>query len=151
MNLKDKTEIFQKMMEIIEKNNLEELTIAVDDFSISIKRGVERPQDFSSIILPDAAAADEKKDHREGVFPVVSPIAGVFYNSPSPGSPPYVEIGDNVKSGQIICIIEAMKVMNEISSDCSGRIIEILAKNGEPVRQGQELFLIEPASGVGSQ
>jgi acetyl-CoA carboxylase biotin carboxyl carrier protein len=77
---------------------------------------------------------------------VTSPIVGTFYRSSSPDKPAYVEIGDVVKKGQVLCIIEAMKLMNEIESESSGKIVQILVENGQPVEYGQALFVIEPAS-----
>ncbi|RKZ21574.1 pyruvate carboxylase subunit B, partial [bacterium] len=75
---------------------------------------------------------------------IKAPMVGTFYRAPAPDAPPYVEVGDVVKRGQVVCIIEAMKLMNEIESDVDGRIVEILVKNEEPVEYGQELFLVEP-------
>jgi acetyl-CoA carboxylase biotin carboxyl carrier protein len=85
-----------------------------------------------------AAGAAEDQD----LFIVKSPIVGTYYEAPSPGSPPFVKVGDTVEAGQILCIIEAMKLMNEIESDVSGIIAKILVKNGQPVEYGQPLFAI---------
>jgi acetyl-CoA carboxylase biotin carboxyl carrier protein len=76
---------------------------------------------------------------------VTSPIVGTFYRASSPDKPPYVEVGDVVKKGQVLCIIEAMKLMNEIESETAGKIVQILVENGHPVEYGQPLFVIEPA------
>jgi len=75
---------------------------------------------------------------------VRSPIVGTYYESPSPGSPPFVKPGDMVETGQIICIVEAMKLMNEIEADASGEIVKMLVANGQPIEYGQELFAIRP-------
>jgi len=83
------------------------------------------------------APADDKN-----LFIVKSPIVGTFYESPSPGAPPFVSSGDRVETGQILCIIEAMKLMNEIESDVSGEIVKRLVTNGQPVEYGQPLFSI---------
>jgi acetyl-CoA carboxylase biotin carboxyl carrier protein len=72
-------------------------------------------------------------------------MVGVFYRAPSPGADPYVEVGSFVEKGQTLCIIEAMKLMNEIESEYRGQVVEILVENGQPVEYGQPLFLIEPA------
>ncbi len=75
---------------------------------------------------------------------ITSPMVGTFYSSPSPDSSPYVDANDNVSPGQTICIVEAMKIMNEIESDVKGKIISILVKDGDPVEYGQKLFQIKP-------
>ena len=75
---------------------------------------------------------------------VPSPMVGTFYRSPAPAEPPFVEVGDRIRSGQTVCIIEAMKLMNEIEAEVSGRIIEILVQDGEPVEYGQPLMRINP-------
>ena len=80
----------------------------------------------------------------EGLHIVKSPIVGTFYESPSPGSPPFVKAGDTVEAGQVLCIIEAMKLMNEIESDMSGEIVKKLVSNSQPVEYGQPLFAIRP-------
>jgi acetyl-CoA carboxylase biotin carboxyl carrier protein len=76
---------------------------------------------------------------------VTSPLIGTFYRSSSPDKPAYVEVGDVVKKGQVLCIIEAMKLMNEIESETAGKVIQILVENGNPVEYGQPLFMIESA------
>jgi acetyl-CoA carboxylase biotin carboxyl carrier protein len=80
----------------------------------------------------------------EGLHTVKSPIVGTFYESPSPGSPPFVKAGDTVELGQVLCIVEAMKLLNEIESDVAGEIVKKLAVNGQPIEYGQELFVIRP-------
>ena len=80
----------------------------------------------------------------EGLHVVKSPIVGTFYESPSPGSPPFVKPGDKVDAGQVLCIIEAMKLMNEIEADVGGEIVKRLVNNGQPVEYGQPLFSIRP-------
>ncbi len=87
---------------------------------------------------PAAAPAAEPKGHS-----LKSPMVGTFYRAPSPGAPPFVEIGQSVSKGQTLCIIEAMKLLNEIESDVSGTVKAILVENGQPVEYGQPLFLIE--------
>ncbi|HEY1314526.1 MAG TPA: acetyl-CoA carboxylase biotin carboxyl carrier protein, partial [Steroidobacteraceae bacterium] len=89
-----------------------------------------------------ATAAGEHKP-RNDEYTVTSPMVGTYYSAASPGSKPFVEIGTEIKVGQILCIIEAMKMMNQIESDKAGRVTAMLAKNGEPVEFGQPLFIIE--------
>lgn len=80
----------------------------------------------------------------EGLHTVKSPIVGTFYEAPSPGAPPFVKVGDAVEVGQVLCIVEAMKLLNEIESDFAGEIVKKLATNGQPIEYGQELFVIRP-------
>jgi acetyl-CoA carboxylase biotin carboxyl carrier protein len=76
---------------------------------------------------------------------VKSPIVGTFYRSPAPDASPFVQVGSTVEVGSVLCIVEAMKLMNEIESDVSGKIVRILAENGQPIEYDQTLFLVEPA------
>ena len=87
---------------------------------------------------------NNKKDDNDNLREVLSPMPGVFYSSQSPDKPPYVNVGDKIKSGQVICIIESMKIMNEIESEHSGVIKKILMNNSDPVEFNQPLFIIEP-------
>lgn len=101
----------------------------------------------SSVLAPSTpmaaaptAAASAAVDSDEGLHIVKSPIVGTLYESPSPGAPPFVKVGDTVAQGQVLCIVEAMKLMNEIESDVSGEIVKAYVKNGQPVEYGQPLF-----------
>lgn len=91
---------------------------------------------------PPAAPAQPKAE--EGLQTVKSPIVGTFYEAPSPGAPPFVKLGDTVEVGQVLCIVEAMKLLNEIESDVAGEVVKKLVTNGQPIEYGQELFLIRP-------
>jgi len=91
--------------------------------------------------VPPAPAAPVPE---EGLHVVKSPIVGTFYEAPSPGAPPFVKPGDTVEVGQVLCIVEAMKLLNEIESDVAGEIVKKLAVNGQPIEYGQELFVIRP-------
>jgi acetyl-CoA carboxylase biotin carboxyl carrier protein len=91
---------------------------------------------------PAAAAPAAPKAEEEGLHTVKSPIVGTFYEAPSPGSPAFVKVGDHVNTGQVLCIVEAMKLMNEIESDVAGEIVKVLVNNGQPVEYGQPLFSI---------
>lgn len=92
-----------------------------------------------------AAPAAPSADPDAGLHIVKSPIVGTFYGSPSPGASPFVSVGDRVEKGQVICIVEAMKLMNEIEADASGEIVKCLVSNGQPIEFGQPLFTIRPA------
>lgn len=89
-----------------------------------------------------AASGQGKEEPAEDLHMVHSPIVGTFYESPSPGSPPFVKPGDSIAVGQVLCIVEAMKLMNEIESDVAGELVKILVSNGQPIEYGQELFAI---------
>ena len=93
---------------------------------------------------PGLSAAAPAPVPEETFHMVKSPIVGTFYESPSPGAPPFVKAGDTVEEGQVLCIVEAMKLLNEIESDVAGEIVKKLAVNGQPIEYGQELFAIRP-------
>ena len=93
---------------------------------------------------PPAAAAPSESAEEAGLHIVKSPIVGTYYEAPSPGSPPFIKVGDTVSVGQVLCIVEAMKLMNEIESDVAGEIVKILVTNNQPVEYGQQLFAIRP-------
>ena len=91
-----------------------------------------------------ASTAPKEPAPEEQLHVVKSPIVGTFYEAPSPGAPPFVKAGDTVEVGQVLCIVEAMKLLNEIESDVAGEIVKKLASNGQPIEYGQELFTIRP-------
>lgn len=97
--------------------------------------------------VPQGAPAETPEAGKEGESGVVirSPIVGTFYRAASPGAPPYVEVGDRVRRGQILCIVEAMKLLNEIESEVDGVVAEVLVENAQPVEYGEALFRIEPS------
>ncbi|MBW7889087.1 MAG: acetyl-CoA carboxylase biotin carboxyl carrier protein [Bacteroidetes bacterium] len=98
-----------------------------------------------SVAAESAKPAETKKSEEPSkkYHEIKSPIVGTFYRKPSPDSPPYVDVGSTVKQGTVLCIVEAMKLMNEIESDMSGTVVKVLVENGKPVEYGQVLFLIE--------
>jgi len=143
----------KKLIELLEESGISELEISEGEESVRISRhprlamppvAVAGPMSQPAPVLPatPATAAGEHKP-RNDEHTVTSPMVGTYYSASSPGSKPFVEIGMEIKVGQILCIIEAMKMMNQIESDKAGRVTAILAKNGEPVEFGQPLFIIE--------
>ena len=104
---------------------------------------VEMPGAAPPVAAPPAAAPPAPAVE-ENVQAVKSPIVGTYYEAPSPGAPPFVKVGDSVEVGQVLCIVEAMKLLNEIESDVAGEILKTLATNGQPIEYGQELFVIRP-------
>jgi acetyl-CoA carboxylase biotin carboxyl carrier protein len=104
------------------------------------------PESHPIVAVPVAAAVVTKEGAatEEGLHIITSPIVGTFYRAPAPGADPYVKIGNKIEVGTILCIVEAMKLMNEIPSDVAGEVVEIHAENGQPVEYGQQLFSIRP-------
>jgi acetyl-CoA carboxylase biotin carboxyl carrier protein len=144
----------KKLIELLEESGISELEISEGEESVRISRhprmGVQTPMTIAAPMVhavPQAPAgpATSASAHapRKDDQTVTSPMVGTFYSAASPGAKPFVEIGSEVKVGQILCIIEAMKMMNQIESDKAGRVTAIIAKNGEPVEFGQPLFIIE--------
>jgi acetyl-CoA carboxylase biotin carboxyl carrier protein len=95
--------------------------------------------------LPGSGEAPSPGDDDRNLHPVASPIVGTFYRAPNPDAEPYVKVGDFVEKGQVLCIVEAMKLMNEIESDLSGTVVRIVPQNAQPVEFGATLFLVRPA------
>jgi acetyl-CoA carboxylase biotin carboxyl carrier protein len=93
---------------------------------------------------PPPPAAPKEPVPEAGLHAVKSPIVGTFYEAPSPGAPPFVKVGDTVEVGQVLCIVEAMKLLNEIEVDVAGEIVKKLVTNGQPIEYGQELFMVRP-------
>ena len=144
----------KKLIELLEESGISELEISEGEESVRISRhprmGVQSPVAMAAPLTqapPPAAAtpATSAGEHapRNDDYTVTSPMVGTYYSAPSPGAKQFVEIGTEIKVGQILCIIEAMKMMNQIESDKAGRVTAMLAKNGEPVEFGQPLFIIE--------
>lgn len=140
------------MINLMNENNLTELEIEKEGVRIKLRKGsggIERAVEFISAPPTVAqgdkpAAAAEKTTERKNTVDIKSPMVGTFYRAASPESPPYVNMGDTIAPGQVICIIEAMKLMNEIKSEVKGKIVDIQVDNAEPVEFGQILFVIEP-------
>jgi acetyl-CoA carboxylase biotin carboxyl carrier protein len=144
----------KKLIELLEESGISELEISEGEESVRISRHprmamhapvamgspmVSAPQ--SAAAMPATAAGEHKPRNDEHT--VTSPMVGTYYSAASPGAKSFVDLGTEIKVGQILCIIEAMKMMNQIESDKAGRVTAILAKNGEPVEFGQPLFIIE--------
>ena len=144
----------KKLIELLEESGISELEISEGEESVRISRHprmamqaplqMEAPMTQAAPLAAatPATAAGEHKP-RSDDYTVTSPMVGTYYSAASPGAKSFVEIGSEIKVGQILCIIEAMKMMNQIESDKAGRVTAILAKNGEPVEFGQPLFIIE--------
>lgn len=140
------------MINLMNENNLAELEIEKEGMRIKLKRsGTMDTQHVPLLIEKEVsqrisapAAEQAPAVALTNTIEVKAPMVGTFYRAPNPEAPPYVEVGQVIEPGQVICIIEAMKLMNEIKSEIKGKISEVLAENAEPVEFGQPLFLVEP-------
>lgn len=120
-------------------------TVPMPMAPMPVAAGPAAPVAHGSAHVPSAATpATPSSAPEEELHEVKSPIVGTFYESPAPGAAPFVKPGDQVAAGQVLCIIEAMKLMNEIESDASGEVVRVLVNNGQPVEYGQALFAIRP-------
>ncbi|SNR60038.1 acetyl-CoA carboxylase biotin carboxyl carrier protein [Desulfurobacterium atlanticum] len=146
-------EKIEKLLKSLENSSIEEIEIEVEGMKLKAKYTRQKPSSQPVIIekIPEPAYHSVKQEHPkeesiaepENIHVVKSPIVGTFYRAPSPGAEPFVKEGDFVEKGQTLCIIEALKVMNEIESDVSGRVVKILVEDGQPVEFDQPLFHIE--------
>ncbi|MCL6583454.1 MAG: acetyl-CoA carboxylase biotin carboxyl carrier protein [bacterium] len=135
----------EQILNLIEKTNFVEVEIEEAGFRIKARRanGLAAPR---SEIKPESGAKVAAKDivsETDNCFITRSPLVGTFYRAPSPNATPFVEVGDVVKKGQVLCIIEAMKLMNEVEAEVDGKIVSIFVENAQPVEYGEPLFLIQ--------
>ena len=160
MNIKE----IQNLIKFISKSGVDEVTIEKDDFKITIKSSGEVSKSFvknespvslsspdnngdqmddTSVEIIKQETRDVKQEERYTV--IKSPIIGTFYRSSSPDTPPFVELNSEVKKGETLCVIEAMKLFNDIESEVSGKIVKILVDDSSPVEFDQPLFLVDPS------
>ena len=140
----------KKLIDLIEESDIAEIEISEGEESVRISRySAAAPVQYAAPVAvaapaaaPVAAAAAPVEEKISGHV-VKSPMVGTFYRSASPGSPSFVEVGQSVSAGQTLCIIEAMKILNQIEADKSGKIKQIMVENAHPVEYGQPLFIIE--------
>jgi acetyl-CoA carboxylase biotin carboxyl carrier protein len=146
-----------KLVNFLEEKKLTHFELEVEGFKIKISRAAGSAPVSEKISVPSSnlssrdenasfPAEGQSLESSDNLHYVTSPMVGTFYRAPDPTSPPFVDIGDDVKKSQTLCIIEAMKLMNEIESDVDGVIREIYAENGKPVEYGQRLFAIQPVN-----
>ncbi len=149
-----KISFLKKLIEIVETSEIEELEVSKWWTKVRITKsrartGGAEPQRVVEAVLGDRVAAgkavSEPAPVDENLLEIKSPMVGTFYRAPGPGAKPYASMGDAVEPGQVVCIIEAMKLMNEIESEVSGKIAKILVENEQPVEFGQTLFLVSPS------
>lgn len=149
MDLKE----IKKLIKMVEESEISGLMIEEGEMRVKIQKEfngqayaapiqVAAPQAPAPAAPSVPAAAEPEKDDMEGLVAIKAPMVGSFYSASNPESAPYVKEGDAISSGQVVCIIEAMKLFNEIESDISGKIEKILVKNGDAIEYGQDLFLV---------
>ena len=152
----------KRVLESVKESGITELVLETSDYKLSVRRGGEavsapvtapQPQTPAAELgpapqpQPEAAPAPAPEAPKEDVsnfVEITAPIVGTLYAAPSPDAPDFVKVGDKVQAGTVLCIIEAMKLMNEIEAEVSGTVREILVENAEPVEYGQALFRLEP-------
>lgn len=148
----------RRLVEIMHENNLAEVDLQQGDMRIQLKSNVLQGPCLTSPVVPapiavtststsqpvaETVSAPVAVDDSRFTF-IKSPMVGTFYAAPNPESPPFVKVGDSVGPETTVCILEAMKVFNEIAAECTGKIVAVLVKNGEPVEYGKPLFKIDP-------
>ena len=142
------TERIEKLLELMESHSLNELELEEKDFRVRLAKQapalLAAPQ-VAAPVVPAGGVAPAAGPDRTGLVPVKSPIVGTFYKSPAPDADPFVKIGDTIGEDTVVCIVEAMKVMNEVKSGVNGAIAEILVQNGEAVEFDQPLFMVRPS------
>ena len=152
--MKFDTDYIEKLAKIISDNSLTEISLEDGEQAITIRKdlpeviqavapAVQAPAAPQAAAPAPAAAQAEQKPVAKKGTPITSPMVGTFYKSPSPDAAPFVEVGQTIKQGDVVCIVEAMKLMNEIESEVSGKITEICVDDGQPVEFGQVLMYVE--------
>ncbi len=151
MNLKE----IKELINLMNEHDLNELEIEKEGSKIKLKKSSpdypefipHRPPEYRLENLPASKPAEESAAaavNGKATKPISSPMVGTFYRAPSPEAPPFVDVGQVVEIGQVVCIVEAMKLMNEIKSEVRGKVVEVAVQNAEPVEFGQTLFVVEP-------
>lgn len=148
------------LVSLFEKSSLSEITIKGEDYEISLKKNPSASPAGSAISVSREISSQDKmqegegdaapkpgsevKQKSDGHVSITSPIVGTFYRSSSPDAEPYIDVGDRIEEGDTVCIVEAMKVMNEVKSELTGTIVEICVDDGTSVEYGEELFIVDP-------
>jgi acetyl-CoA carboxylase biotin carboxyl carrier protein len=152
--------LLKKLIKVVEASNITEFSVQEGDLKVRISKNSKSAQIISPSAnyhmpvapsnvehptseQPKAETAMPAADVSENLHEIKSPIVGTFYRAPAPDADPYIQVGDNISEGSVLCIVEAMKLMNEIESDTHGKIVKILVDDGTPVEYNQPLFLIK--------
>ena len=141
----------QDLIKFVHKSGVNEVSIEENDFKITIKTNQAPTVVTASIpaaapvaAAPAPVAAAPAVSESDNYLTIKSPMIGTFYRSASPDKPSFVNVGDEIKAGQVLCVVEAMKLFNEIEAEISGRIVKVLVDNASPIEYDQPLFLVEP-------
>ncbi len=146
----------KRLIQMMEEAQLAEIEVSSFWTKIRLSKYIQSPsQARTAVAGPQQIAAETpvaadksvetmQEPETDNLVPIVSPVVGTFYRAPAPDADPFVEVGTVVEPGQTVCIVEAMKIMNEIEAETRGRVAQILAQNAQPVEYGQKLFLLEP-------
>lgn len=138
----------KELISLLKDTDISEIQVEKDGTKVKIRRQmmVTSIELHPKTTAPAVEKPKELEEESQRLVTITAPIVGTFYRSPSPDAPPFVDVGTAVKKGQVLCIIEAMKLMNEIESEVDGIIVRHLVENGQPVEYGEPLFVIEPES-----
>ncbi len=137
----------ERMLDLMDERDLEELEVEREGLHVRLRkrpRGVAPPRPAPLPAAAPPAAVDNGEVADDGLLVVKSPIVGTLYRAPEPGARPFVEVGSAVRKGQVLCIIEAMKLMNEIDAEHDGEVVEVFVEDRQPVQYGESLFAIRP-------
>ena len=148
--MKFETDYIEQLAKIVADNDLTEITLEDSEKAIVIKREKTQVQVAAAPVVAQAPVAQsqpeqkaEEKEEAPKGMPITSPMVGTYYSAPSPGAKPFVNVGSTVSAGQVVCIIEAMKLMNEIEAEVSGKVTKICVEDGQAVEYGQTLMYVE--------
>lgn len=140
----DETQTLRELLALMHEHDLDTIKVKLGDAIYELSRASSEPAQAAS--FSSASTGESAPPAGANVTKVLAPLTGVFYLASSPDAAPYVGVGDRVETGDVLCVLEAMKLFNEIQSDYSGTVVRIVPGNGELVSQGEELFWIEPHS-----
>ena len=146
------TKKIKELIDLMNENGLSQIEVEQEGSKVKLMKGpsgvieqvIAPAAETRVATAPTVEAAPKAPAAGKNLKEVKSPMVGTFYKSPAPDADPYVEVGDTVKKGDVLCIVEAMKLMNEVKAEFGGKIVEVSVENAEPVEFGQTLFMIEP-------
>lgn len=144
-------EYVEKLAKVLADNSLTEISLEDGEQAITLRKDlvamtgapVQTAVPQAAAPVPAVSAQEQPAEPTKKGKPITSPMVGTFYSAPSPDAKPFVEVGQTISQGDVVCIVEAMKLMNEIEAECSGKIVEICVKDGQPVEFGQVLMYVE--------